>query len=246
LSDGGIIPLKRIEARYEERPWRWAQDNRAAIEAHWQKLTASKPSLFNGRVLIASERCFERGVYRATYIPADYAAFLAWRDFGWPDKSVSNGFAMAALRSSDGAYVLGIMGAHTANPGAIYFPAGTPDLADVTPQGDVDLAGSVLRELEEETGLGVDAVTTTDDWTAIIDGGRTALMREMRSPMTAEEIEARVGEFLIKQENPELAGLHVARSVADIDAARMPPFTQVYLKAAFAADDRRRTTDDGR
>jgi 8-oxo-dGTP pyrophosphatase MutT (NUDIX family) len=237
LSDGGIIPLTRIEARYEERPWRWAQDNRAAIEAHWRSLVAAKPSLFNGRVLIASERSFDHGVYRATYIPADYSAFLAWRDFGWPDKSVSNGFAMAALRAADGPYVLGIMGPHTANADAIYFPAGTPDLADVTAEGDVDLAGSVLRELEEETGLGADAVTASDDWTAILDGGRTALMREVRSPMTAAEIEARVGEFLMKQENPELAGLYVVRSIADIDTARMPPFTQVFLRAAFAVND---------
>jgi 8-oxo-dGTP pyrophosphatase MutT (NUDIX family) len=237
LSDGDIIPLKRIEARFEERPWPWARDNRAAIAAHWQKLAASKPSLFNGRVLIASERRFDSGVYRATYIPTDYAAFLAWRDFGWPDKSVSNGFAMAALRAADGPYVLGIMGPHTANAGAIYFPAGTPDLADVTPQGNVDLAGSVLRELEEETGLGADAVTATDDWTAILDGGRTALMREVRSPMTAAEIEARVGEFLMKQENPELAGLYVVRSVVDIDAARMPPFTQIFLRSAFGSSD---------
>src|SRR4029453_639950 len=147
------------------------------------KLAAAKPSLFNGRVLIASERCFDHGVYRATYIPADYASFLAWRDFGWPDKSVSNGFGMAALRSADGAYVLGIMGAHTANGGVIYFPGGTPDLADVTPEGEVALPGSVLRELEGGTGLGAAAVEASDTWTAIIDGGRTALMREVRTKM---------------------------------------------------------------
>jgi 8-oxo-dGTP pyrophosphatase MutT (NUDIX family) len=235
LNDGDIIPLKRIEARFAERPWPWAQDNRAAIDAHWQTLIAAKPSLFNGRVLIASERRFDGGVYRAVYLPTDYASFLAWRDLGWPDKSVSNGFAMAALRSADGAYVLGIMGPHTANAGAIYFPAGTPDFADVTPQGDVDLAGSVLRELAEETGLGGDDVTASDDWTAIIDGGRTALMREVRAPITAEEIKERVGKFLAAQTEPELAGLYVARSLADIDTVRMPPFTQAFLRAAFAA-----------
>ncbi len=234
MKDGDIIPLRRIEARFVDRPWRWANDNRAAIEAHWQKLVARKPSLFNGRVLIASERRVEDGIYRAVYSPTDYASFLAWRDFGWPDKSVSNGFGMAALRSADGAYVLGVMNSHTANGGAIYFPGGTPDLADVTPEGEVDLAGSVLRELEEETGLGADAVEAGDTWTAIIDGGRTALMREVRTKMPAEEVRARIGRFLAAQSQPELAGIHLARSLADIDPARMPPFTQAYLRAAFA------------
>ena len=89
---------------------------------------------------------------RASYFETDFASFLAWRDWGFPDRDVFNGFGMGALRCSDGAFLLGEMADHTANAGRIYFPAGTPDLDDVK-LGAVDIAGSIAREIEEETGL---------------------------------------------------------------------------------------------
>ncbi len=68
---------------------------------------------------------------------------------------------MAALRSADGAFLLGEMAPHTANAGQIYFAAGTPDLSDVF-DGRVDLTASVKRELREETGMAADE-TKFDD-----------------------------------------------------------------------------------
>ena len=56
---------------------------------------------------------------------------IAWRDWGFPDRAVRNCFSAGAIRASDGAFVLGVMGAQTANAGKIYFPAGTPDPSDV-------------------------------------------------------------------------------------------------------------------
>ena len=108
--------------------------------------------LWNGRVLLGRNPVFAGERFSADYFETDFASFLAWRDWGFPDSDVFNGFGMGALRGSDGAFVLGEMGEHTANAGRIYFPSGTPDLDDVS--GDVlDIAGSVAREVEEETGL---------------------------------------------------------------------------------------------
>ncbi len=44
-------------------------------------------------------------------------------------------------------------GAVDGGGGRVYFPCGTPDLSDVTPDRRVDFEASHWRELAEETGL---------------------------------------------------------------------------------------------
>ena len=61
------------------------------------------------------------------------------------------------------------MGQHTANAGRIYFPSGTPDLDDIS-DGAVDIAGSVARELEEETGLLPGDYRADADWDCVVTG----------------------------------------------------------------------------
>ena len=170
-----IRRFREIDARFEPRPWSWAEERREAIAAYWARRAAAQPSLFNGRVLLIGDHAIEGDVFRATYFATDYANFLYWLDRGTPDRSVFNGFAMGAGQGSDGGYVLGVMGAHTATAGKVYFPAGTPDPGDLRPDGTVDLATSVVREMEEETGLRPGDYTVADGWIAVRTGGLIAL-----------------------------------------------------------------------
>ena len=55
--------------------------------------------------------------------------------------------------------------------------------------------------------------------------------------MTAEEALLRAEKFIASDPEAELARMHVARGVADIDAERMPGFTKVFLRDAFAASE---------
>ena len=89
--------------------WRWpfAEDRRAEIDAHFAGLRANNPALWNGRVLLGRAPRFEADGFSATYAETDFASFIAWRDWGRPDRDVFNGFGMGALRSSDGAFLLG-------------------------------------------------------------------------------------------------------------------------------------------
>ena len=104
--------------------WPFAVERRADIDAHFAHQQAEKPKLWNGRVLLGRNPVFSGDRFSADYFETDFASFLAWRDWGFPDNSVFNGFGMGALRGSDGAFVLGEMAAHTANAGRIYFPSG--------------------------------------------------------------------------------------------------------------------------
>lgn len=156
-----ILEIADLDLRLVDEPWPFAQAEAEKIAAHWRARKAAQPRLFNGRVLLLGRHALERRgdamVLSGEYFEVDYAAFLAWRDFGFPDSPVCNAFSMAALVSRDGAFLLGEMAPHTANAGAIYFAAGTPDMKDVF-TGRVDLTASATRELGEETGVDISEV----------------------------------------------------------------------------------------
>jgi 8-oxo-dGTP pyrophosphatase MutT (NUDIX family) len=236
----GIFTVARLETAFCPGPWDFARDEAARIDAHWRARLAEKPRLFDGRVLLLRDgEIFESpegGLFRGAFFETDFRNFLAWRDFGFPDREVFNCFSMAALRSTDGAFLLGESGSHTMNAGRIYFAAGTPDPSDIF--GDrVDLAASVTREMQEETGFSPGEAPATPGWRLVVEGQKIACMQERFLALTAHEAFLRVEKFIAADPEAELARLHVARGVKDIDAERMPKFTQVFLRDAFAASE---------
>ena len=206
------VVIDRLELGITPYRWPFAETRREEIGAHFAARRRAVPDLWNGRVLLMNEVTVAGGLLRGTFFETGFADFVAWRDWGFPDRSVVNCFAMAALRASDGAYLLGVMSAFTANPGRIYFPAGTPDPSDVS--GDtVDLSGNVLRELGEETGLGAEDFSAAPDWTAIVAGPRIALMKEVAAGRPAQELRAAVLRHLATRSAAGTGG-HADRALA--------------------------------
>ncbi len=228
-----IARISRAEGRCEPFDWRWARESRDAIAANWAKLSAAKPQLFNGRVLLVSRLVEASDAVRSTFFETDFANFLAWRDLGYPDDTITNGFAMAALQGSDGAYVCGVMGGETANAGRVYFPSGTPDRADVRPDGTVDLAGSVLRELGEETELFPGADHVADHWIVVRQWPALAFLRPVVFAEPAEAVAERIRAAIAAQDEPELADARVIRGPEDIDETAMPMFLRSFFRWAF-------------
>jgi hypothetical protein len=214
--------------------WPFAVERRADIDAHFALQQVEKPKLWNGQVLLGRNPVFSGDRFSADYFEADFASFLAWRDWGFLDKGVFNGFGMGALRGSDGVFVLGEMAAHTANGGRIYFPSGTPDLDDLR-DGMVDIPGSVAREVEEETGLTPADYRAEAQWDCVVSGAAIAFIRILNVDIPGEVLRAKIEANLATHESPELAAIHLVRGVADFTTA-MPAFVTAFIEAQLSTE----------
>ena len=227
-----IHRVTQLDLGVQPWSWRFAEERRADIDAHFALEQREKP-IWNGRVLLGRNPVFTADRFSAQYFETDFASFLAWRDWGFPDKDVFNGFGMGALRCSDGAFVLGEMGQHTANAGRIYFPSGTPDLDDIS-DGTVDIAGSVAREVEEETGLGPADYRAVAHWDCIVAGSAIAMIRVLNVDASGEALRTRIEANLARQHQPELAAIHLVRETSDLNAS-MPRFVAAFIEAHLAS-----------
>jgi 8-oxo-dGTP pyrophosphatase MutT (NUDIX family) len=213
--------------------WPFAEQRRAEIAAHFAERQRERPKIWNGQILLGCDPVFSDGHLAATYFETDFASFLAWRDWGFPDSAVFNGFGMGALRTSDGAFVMGEMAQHTSTAGRIYFPSGTPDLDDVR-DGMLDIPGSVVREIEEETGLIPGDYTAEADWHCVVTGQAIAMMQILNLDMPGEAARARIEANLADQDEPELSAIHLVRGMDDLTPT-MPRFVTAFIAQQFAA-----------
>jgi 8-oxo-dGTP pyrophosphatase MutT (NUDIX family) len=227
-----IHRVTALDLGFQPRPWPFADQRRTEIDAHFAVKRAEKPQIWNGRILLARNPEFGGERFSAGYFDTDFASFLAWRDWGFPDASVFNGFGMGALRCADGAFVLGEMGRHTSNAGRVYFPSGTPDLDDIRDDA-VDIAGSVAREVLEETGLEPADYRAAPHWDCVVSGAAIAMIRILDVALTGEALRTRIEANLARQVQPELAAIHLVRETSDLSAA-MPRFVTAFIERQFA------------
>ena len=230
-----VQPIERLALRFAPRRWDFAENERGAIAQHFEHLQRDCPSLWNGPVLVLHEHRVENGTLSGAYLQTDFDSLIAWRDWGFPDRSVFKCFSLGALQGADDAFLLGVMAGSTANAGRIYFPGGTPDPSDIF--GDrVDLDSSVRREVKEETGLDAEALSLSPGWHMIRAGRRIALLKRMRSRQPAETLRERVRGYLASQHVPELADMYIARGPADLHPG-MPEFITAFLTQEWRRAD---------
>ena len=228
-----IHRVSTLDLAVEAWAWPFAQARRAEIDAYFADRQRERPAMWNGRVLLGRNPVVAGDRFRSAYFETDFASFLAWRDWGFPDSAVFNGFGMGALRCADGAFVLGEMGQHTSTAGRIYFPSGTPDLDDIK-DGTVDMSGSIARELEEETGLVPGDYRSEADWHCVSTGHAVAMIRILHVDMPGDALRGRIEGNLALQRLPELSAIHLVRGTRDLNSA-MPRFVTAFIEAQFAS-----------
>ena len=233
MADISVVPVGRLELKFASRPWPFAQQHCAEIESHFMGMQQQRPGIWNGRMLLMHEHELDAGVLRGCFFETDYASFTAWRAWGFPDPTVVNCFAAAAMRTSDGAFLVGVMGEHTANAGSVYFPCGTPDPDDVV-GGAVDLEGNVWRELAEETDLQRSVFDVEAGWRAVVVKPYIALIKSIHTREMADVLRGRILRFLETQARPELSDIRIVRGPADLDP-KMPEFVRAYLSNYWAS-----------
>jgi len=241
VTDAVIHRVTALDLKVEPWSWPFALAQRGEIDAHFAAQQRDKPALWNGRILLGRDASFVAGRLSACYFEADFASLLAWRDWGYPDRTIFNGFGMGALRSADGAFVLGEMGAHTANAGRVYFPSGSPDPDDVS-DGVLDIAASVAREVEEETGLSPADYRAEAHWDCVVVGATIALMRVLDVDVSGAELRRRIEANLARQRQPELSAIRLVRTRAELTSA-MPLFMTAYLGSKLGGNGQ--VTEDG-
>jgi hypothetical protein len=226
------IDADRIDLTLGGHEWGFADREREAISRHWDELAGRMPDIWNGEVLMARDVVVQDGALKADLFCTDYASFIAWQHWGFPDREVFNCFGSAVIVARDGALIYGAMGGHTLNAGLCYPPGGSLDMGDVAGDGRVDVLGSIARELTEETGL----VTGDAEVEAIYfvpDCERISIAQVLRFDAGAEQLAASCRAHIARQALSELADVVVLSSLADVDPD-MPGYAQELARFVLA------------
>ncbi|QLF70772.1 NUDIX domain-containing protein [Peteryoungia desertarenae] len=228
--DGAVLPIDGYQLKVLEGRHPIEKAHAEAIAANWQLEQRANPSLYNGELILQERISLEgRQIHARGYV-ADYASFLWWRKVpGRP--GACHLFGYPVLVSSDGALIAVRMSDHTANPGQVYFAAGSVEPVDVV-AGECDLAGNMAREVLEETGLSLSEAKTDGQLYASYRTRRLTLFQLFHFSDSADQLIARIRKHAQECGEKEISDA-VAITSADLSLHRYNPAMQALLQWYF-------------
>lgn len=200
----------RLTVQVGDEPWTLNPEMQRAIETEWETL---RDRFFRGPVL---SLVGVQPTVAGTKLDArwtDYAHFLySFRQIPIRHPAYVRVLcAVACLVTSDGYFLAGQMGMHTARPGWIQAVGGSAEPGEVV-AGRFDAVSSAVRELREETGLDVEEPGLVADfgvagYTQDERDGSVAIGVKILLNLTHRDAIARFQEFRSKRSVTELDDL---------------------------------------
>ncbi|MBS9720857.1 hypothetical protein JYU29_09185 [Tianweitania sp. BSSL-BM11] len=231
LPQNQMIGVDDVVLRLDPSPLPFEENYRAEVEANWKKEKAAQPALFNGRILMFADLQLQDRVLEGRCHLTDYATFMYWRSIR-PHSDVAHCFAHPALVSSDGALVAARMSQHTANPGKVYFAAGSFEQDDLR-DGRIDHVANMEREVMEETGLDLTRFRHEPNYRVLAMVTGTVIFRRYQLDMTADEAARGIEAHVAQDPNPEIEGPVILRD-ASAEPDGLLPHMQAFRDWHFA------------
>jgi 8-oxo-dGTP pyrophosphatase MutT (NUDIX family) len=233
-AEGRSVRIETCALAVGAERWPYAERHSAEIAQHWQRAQAAHPKLFDGIIFMLRGWSLRAGTFTGNFLRTDFKSYLYWRESGYADASVRDGFGCAVIRSREGHVLLGRQVSGNLNAGRAYPPGGFIDARDIH-EGSVDIEASIARELDEETGLEPADLVRVPGYVLTPTGPLLSIAIEWRSALAAEALRTRILHHVRRQPVPELDDVVIARAPGDIDERTMPPHAKAILGLLLGA-----------
>ena len=237
VTDGLVVQVSECDLQLSDRVWDFAELNAAAIDLHWQRRCKESPAFFNGRILMLTNYEIADGKFAGELFETDFKSFLYWRETGQsPGAGIIDGFGSALIRSCEGHVLLGQQTPGNVNGGMAYLPGGFIDRRDIeiaSGRRVVNIANSIAREVEEETGLGSHDQTALPGYTLTLLPAQVSIAVTYQSPLPSQVLRTQILKHIKTEVEPELADIVIVRADKDLQSLNLVPYARVLLRHIF-------------
>ena len=234
ITGGESIRIASCRLGVSIAPWAYAEEHKSQTAAHWGEAQRARPKLFDGTIFLLAKYELQDEALSGTLVRTDFKSFLYWREQGYPECGLRDAFGAAVLRSREGHVLLGLQSDGHLNSGLAYPPSGMIDLDDVR-DGTIDIDASIVRELEEETGLRPADFEQVPGYILTMVPPFVAIAVEWRSALPAETLRDRILAHIAREAEPELADVVIVRAASDIGSLPLQPYAVPLLQFLMRA-----------
>lgn len=234
-NQGLVFTVATCRMRVNDYRWPLVEERRTEIDQHWQQVSRENAALFDGQVLMVHEMRRHADALDLSLFATRFRDYLYWRHTGFADPNVIDGFGAGVIQSADGALMLARQRPGNINEGLFYFPGGFIDPRDVEADGAVDIATSVQREVEEETGLSAGELDIIEGFTVAQLPAQLAIAVTCRSRLDAVSLADRIRDHVASLADPEIDEVLAVRSAADVTGVSLASYCRLLLPRLLGA-----------